>query len=123
MTETLSADLPDPAPNVQRPVHGINQTRLRNSRERKLCPRIERSSQSSGGAAPDSAASAPRLNRHIGAAGKVSHHHRRQRRSVSVGIPHRRPIASRRTPPPGNGARRNAPMVASPGADRKRSKS
>ena len=42
VTETLSAGRARPSPSAQNPVHGISQTRLRNSRERSLRPRIER---------------------------------------------------------------------------------
>ena len=73
MTETLSAGTARPAPSTQKPVHGISQTRLRNSRERKPGPRIERSSQRSG-ASPGGAASAPRFARHSRVSGKVSRH-------------------------------------------------
>ena len=43
MIETLSADGAGPAPSSQNPVHGISQTRPRNSRERRVRPRMDRS--------------------------------------------------------------------------------
>ena len=86
MTETFSAGAADPAPSAQKPVHGISQTRLRNNRERKPRPRMERSSQRSG-ATPGGAASAPRFTCHAGVAGKISRHQRCQRFSVETGTP------------------------------------
>ena len=63
MTETLSAGEAGPAPSVQTPVHGISQTKLRSSRERKLRPRMMRSNRRSAGSS-GGAASSPRLARH-----------------------------------------------------------
>ena len=98
MTETLSAGAAGPAPSAQKPVHDISQTRLRNSRERKPKPRIERKSQRSG-AIPGGGVSAPRFARHSRVSGNVSCHQRCQRLSVEAGTPHRRAIVCRRTPP------------------------
>ena len=48
---------------MQTPVHGISQTKLRSSRERKLRPRMMRSNRRSAGSS-GGAASSPRLARH-----------------------------------------------------------
>ena len=96
--ETLSAGAAGPAPSAQKPVHGISQTRLRNSRARTLRPRMVRSRTASG-ASPRGIASSLRFMRHNRVRGNVSRHHRRQRASVIGGIPHFRPIASKRVPP------------------------
>ena len=89
MTETLSAGEAGPAPSAQEPVHGISQTKLRSTRERKLRPRMMRISQRSG-ASPGDAASSPRFACHCRVSGNASSHQRRQRFSVEVGTPHRR---------------------------------
>ena len=56
------------------------------------------------------------LNRHGCVCGKVSRHHRRQRRSVSTGTPHCRATASSRTSP----VRTSALVTTNSGATRKR---
>ncbi len=63
-----------------------------------------------------SAAIDARFARHSRVSGSVSRHHRRQRRSVTVGIPHLRPIVSRRAPPPST----SALTIRNSGATRKR---
>ena len=109
--EPLSADSAGPAPSAQKPVHGINQIRVRNSRERTERPRMRRNTQHSG-ASPLGTANSPRFHRHARVVGNVSRHHRRHRRNVSTGIPTcgRPPPGVRRRPAPA----RSPPQTAAP---------
>ena len=86
MTETLSAGDARPAPSAQTPVHGISQTKLRSTRERKLRPRMMRSTRRSG-ASSGGGASLSRFACHCRVTGKTSSHQRRQRFSVEAATP------------------------------------
>ena len=91
----------DPAPSAHTPLHGISQTKLRSSRERKLPLRMMRSTQRSGGSS-GGAASSPRFACHSRLRGNASSH---QRFSVEAGTP---PATRDRLQPHAAGKRQRA---------------